>query len=358
MPDNPYRELEQFQSKYVRVYNDYHGTIPRFDNLDHPKVIIYSCFGEAANLTWLDSIFDRKPDAYFVLISTRHYAECFPYKDRCRLITLPSAYAYYSRIFPQINPIPTSKTILKHFLSLNNRGQWQRQALFQFLYKFNLLQYGYFSYHCHPMKGNNRQRLYQETNDIIGNTWFNQSLNLEELYQLLPLQTMPDTFKEKNESLAPGYETLAGNVWGYSDKKFYENCFCSIVTETYIDENNDAFFTEKVFKPLAYGHPLLLLSSAGALKLLQALGFETFPDVFDESYDNQTSPQLRFEHIFREIIKLCNLTASDLEDLHQMISPRLNHNQEWFFHELPTKYDREISVVKKEIKEIIKEHVG
>ena len=46
------------------------------------------------------------------------------------------------------------------------------------------------------------------------------------------------------------------------------------------------FLTEKTTKVLAHGHPFIMMCSVGALKQLREWGFETFPELFDESYDD------------------------------------------------------------------------
>ena len=69
-----------------------------------------------------------------------------------------------------------------------------------------------------------------------------------------------------------------------------------MAAETYIDDEaqsgfsltlNDRFFLcEKSYKPLACKHPILMASTQGNLAYLRSQGFETFPELWDESYDN------------------------------------------------------------------------
>ena len=44
--------------------------------------------------------------------------------------------------------------------------------------------------------------------------------------------------------------------------------------------------SEKIFKPLAYFHPFVCIGSEGTCRYLQRAGFETFGNLWDESYDN------------------------------------------------------------------------
>jgi hypothetical protein len=187
---------------------------------------------------------------------------------------------------------------------------------------------------------------FRQTNDIIGKTWFNDSIDVDRLSECVPFTIDQEAFRKTDRS-------LGANVWSFAHEKYYLDCFCSVVTETYIDENWDPFFTEKIFKPLAYGHPFLVHSSAGALRLLRRLGFETFPEIFEESYDEIESPQMRFEHILLEIQRLCDRSLDDLQDVYQRLIPKLQHNQQVFREHLPRQYTREIEQVKDKITAII-----
>ena len=86
------------------------------------------------------------------------------------------------------------------------------------------------------------------------------------------------------------------------------------------------FLTEKTFKPIMYGHPFILTTHPGALDRLRQLGFETFPDWFDESYDMESNDGRRIELICDEISKACQ---KDLDI--NLIKDKLEHNRNHFF---------------------------
>ena len=86
------------------------------------------------------------------------------------------------------------------------------------------------------------------------------------------------------------------------------------------------FLTEKTFKPIMYGHPFILVTHPKALKHLRNLGFETFPEWFDENYDEIEEPDKRIKHINKEVIRLCNTEL----DINQ-IKEKLEHNRKLFF---------------------------
>ena len=59
--------------------------------------------------------------------------------------------------------------------------------------------------------------------------------------------------------------------------------------------------TEKTLKPVVYLQPFIMLGSANSLTYLRELGFKTFGDFWDESYDLEVDSVLRL----KKIIKLC-----------------------------------------------------
>lgn len=88
--------------------------------------------------------------------------------------------------------------------------------------------------------------------------------------------------------------------WRYACKTYQDlskNYHIEIIVET--DVYSSHWFTEKTAKCLYTGKPFLLLSGPGSLQNLRTMGFETFYDFIDESYDNEPNPYSR-------LIKLCD----------------------------------------------------
>lgn len=294
----------------------------------------------------------EKLHSFVVIPTTRRYPD-IPHKtDRYEIISVPSAYAWYGKAIPEKNLVTTNKKITKKILSFNHRAQWPRQALLHFLKNFDLLDQCYFSYHCEDRFNIGKLALFEQINEIIGDTWFNDAIDVRDLFHSIPFVIDKDLFNDipKVGDTRPGINNMSTTL---GVERFYQDSFCSVVLETYIDENWDPFFTEKAFRPLAYGHPFVLHSSAGALKLLRHLGFETFPEIFDESYDEIESPQLRFEHILQEVQRLCSWSLDDLQDLYQKIVPKLLHNQHVLRRVLSRQYEKDVAQVKFQIQQIL-----
>jgi hypothetical protein len=85
----------------------------------------------------------------------------------------------------------------------------------------------------------------------------------------------------------------------YINSQWYDDTYFSIVAETLID--GPVWISEKSFKPIAHYHPYMIAGQPGVLKYLQNLGFETFDNMFDESYDQQAEYAVRVQIIKNNI---------------------------------------------------------
>tara|TARA_Y100000310_G_C20676255_1_gene813244 strand:- start:42 stop:1319 length:1278 start_codon:yes stop_codon:yes gene_type:complete len=116
--------------------------------------------------------------------------------------------------------------------------------------------------------------------------------------------------------------------------KFYTDSYFSIVTETSFNWNtesvfdNGVFLSEKIWKPIFGMQPFVVFSNTYYLKILRDLGFKTFPEFFDESYDEVEDPIERFYMIFDEIKKVCSLSIEEIHDKYNSIFNKLIYNRQ------------------------------
>lgn len=108
-------------------------------------------------------------------------------------------------------------------------------------------------------------------------------------------------------------------------KKFYDDSFVHVVSETYF--NTDiVHITEKTFKPIIYRQPFVMLGPPTILRRLRELGFKTFGNIWDESYDDITDHTERFY----KIIDLCKQIRdwSPLQKMGAMMKAKevIDHN--------------------------------
>ena len=116
-------------------------------------------------------------------------------------------------------------------------------------------------------------------------------------------------FYQQNVTLEQtGYVKYAlfNNDWGeiYLNPTAYLDTYFSLVTETVFDYPY-TFRTEKIWKPVAIGHPFIVVSNAGYYRDLHDLGFRTFGHLIDESFDKIENNQDRLSRIITVVRDLC-----------------------------------------------------
>ena len=112
----------------------------------------------------------------------------------------------------------------------------------------------------------------------------------------------------------------------YCNPMWYNDTYVTVAVETEITPTpGRVFITEKIWKPIQVRHPFLCLANPGSLQLLKSYGFETFDNLWDETYDNITQWDSRLEMVY-EIVK--NLEVKNYDTL---TLEKFEHNHNLFF---------------------------
>jgi hypothetical protein len=122
----------------------------------------------------------------------------------------------------------------------------------------------------------------------------------------------------------------------YTNFDWINRCNLTLIVESNLDDelitgfsitkNDQWFLCEKTYKPIAYGHPFLQAGTCGNLDHVRQLGFETFPELWDESYSDLPHYTDRIRAIIG-IIQTFNHAAL----LKSTVQEKIRHNQERFF---------------------------
>jgi len=107
---------------------------------------------------------------------------------------------------------------------------------------------------------------------------------------------------------------------------YYEDAFCSVVTESEYHKFNIRF-TEKFYFPIIYNRPFMVLGAPGSLKWIKKYGFKTFPELWDETYDDELDLKKRTNKIIDNIKSLRGKSKSELQGLLEMVKPKIIHNK-------------------------------
>lgn len=199
----------------------------------------------------------------------------------------------------------------KDFLCLNGRNRSSRFALVSELFRNDLIKNSIFSY-----IGKGRHLKYERAHIkryLIDEEKITYAHNLMENFTTYTLDQ----------------KTLDNDR--ASDQRWYDSTYFSLVTETLCDDNV-LFFTEKTWKPIAYGHPFILWHSRGSLRNLRRRGYETFPELFDENYDDLAEKD-RLDCIVNTVRNFCNLDVKTKNQKIKDVAEKIAHNQKHFFTE-------------------------
>lgn len=147
------------------------------------------------------------------------------------------------------------------------------------------------------------------------------------LYQhMLPyLDDFIWSYASQGKRLPSDHSTSHWNDRYFNPDWYNSTCF-SLIAETYVDpmDGQEIFITEKTFKPLAFQHPFMVFGNAGTLKHLKDLGFETYENLFDESYDTASVMQ-RLKIIEK------NVQAFEKNPYDKLTCDKIAHNYNRFF---------------------------
>jgi hypothetical protein len=107
---------------------------------------------------------------------------------------------------------------------------------------------------------------------------------------------------------------------------WYNTTYCSVAVETTASFGDDSIFlTEKTMKPIALRHPFLVLGCAGSLGMLKSSGFETYDNLFDESYDTNIVYEERLKSVHAQIKNISDITYDSVT------MQKMEHNYNLFF---------------------------
>ena len=157
-----------------------------------------------------------------------------------------------------------------------------------------------------------KERLYQFNPDDDG-----------KIFDLLPIYF--DITKDMDSDLSLFRHGKYTSEIGNSNPKkiHYNQTYFSVISETSFD------FARLVGDPwkAMILHPFILNAGVGSLKLFKSFGFKSFPNVFDESYDEIEDNLERSKFIIKEVERVCLMGEDEKHKLYLDSIPIMKYNQ-------------------------------
>lgn len=233
-------------------------------------------------------------------------------------ISADSLSQYFDHHNPQVPEYDVERIPEKLFLSWNRRFKNHRTAIALGLDKFGLVDRSYMS-----------MGLLHPENSFVE---FPKTLNEFNYYFVLDLSITDDdiiNFRKKLPLVLDGETDIVKMCQDFEDKNrhYYQNSLVSIITETNFDDV-EVTLTEKSFKPSKEKHPFIIVGATGTLKAIRAMGYKTFNDFWDESYDLIEDPRQRITKIIQVCREIASWDNNKIIDFRRKVKPILDHNYE------------------------------
>jgi hypothetical protein len=159
-----------------------------------------------------------------------------------------------------------------------------------------------------------------------------KGLDESKILDMLPIYLDIDRELSKNETV--GYDVSLPDGEGSSEigdsqpKKHHHNqTYFYLANETSFD---CARITSHIKSVIL--HPMIFNAGAGTLELFKSWGFKSFPNIFDESYDEIEDDIERHKFLVKEIERVCLLPEEEKHKLYLESIPTIKYNQKVFIN--------------------------
>ncbi len=188
----------------------------------------------------------------------------------------------------------------KHFMALCRIDKLERRIFMSNLWKNGLDKHGYFSY-C--------QEQLNHHNDYAGIDLYDEFLAEQE--------QLGQEFIKAGTFYVDNLTSEQRNDYSVLTDDMYQDSYFNFVLESFIciDGSGGQSITEKTWKPILHCQPFICLAEHHHLRHLRELGYHTFDNIIDESYDDIENTQERFEAV---VALAQDLASIDLDTAHEM----------------------------------------
>lgn len=178
-----------------------------------------------------------------------------------------------------------------------------------------------------------RLRLWWALNDrVLLDNSLTSFIGLQEPVRLDPDYELPDVDPNNYPSYGKDQDIYT---------RPYEHTACSLISET--NDNDKIFITEKLWKPVLCQQFFIVHGNYLYLQRLREMGFKTFGQYFDESYDLEADPVKRTEKIV-ELIE--SLKGFDWKDAYLSSKKLREHNYDLFWSDSTYQKQLQITVMR------------
>jgi len=221
-----------------------------------------------------------------------------------------------------VKPSDLDRNVLrpKKFMSWNRSiNRPHRLGIAHLVLKHNLFDDGLFSFLSLSPE---RHRLVEHLSQLLDEPLEEVKSIVDKIEKMMPLEIDTQILEPWAKD---GFQTNENNK-----KEFYLDAYLHITSETSFQLHHTPFLSEKTFRPILNLQPFLYFGNYRALEEIRRLGFKTFPQHIDESYDLEEDPKKRFQMLEKEWIRFMKMSNQELHEWYYSTTDILLYNQAHF----------------------------
>lgn len=215
----------------------------------------------------------------------------------------------------------------RKFTALVRTHKWWRATTMARIWSAGLHKYGFFSYNYNLTVDDQ-----ESDNPIEIDSFENLRANVYEFLKNCPFRADNLTHQEHN-------------LYSSTVVEHFEDSYLNVILETHLDadQSGGVFLTEKTFKPIKNSQLFIFFGAQGSVAQLRRMGYNTFDEVIDHSYDSIENNTQRWNRAYQEFERLMRI---DLHQIYIRCQSALEHNQQLF---LSSKADRLNTLLKQSL---------
>lgn len=151
---------------------------------------------------------------------------------------------------------------------------------------------------------------------LISHAKFDENINIQSWKQVHKLQDYTDKQVRRWMKKLPLIidKTDFKKNWALTDDYYiiHRQTLFQIVNETIVDnyKNTSLFYSEKTFRPVVCFQPFVIYGQKGCNQYLKKIGYKTYNEWFDLSFDDEEDNNLRYKKLLSSIKETCKYLDS------------------------------------------------
>lgn len=237
-------------------------------------------------------------------------------------------------------PIGTIENFERRMICLNFRYESYREILIAYLRGIDALKQSFVTFYHRHDEVEFRKRLRFDPHLL--EEWKRIEDGIRSMQNEVPYTLELD----RAEALSPRTQGIPSlHVQSYTKddwkiKEYFQKSFCALICESR-PSSISSEISEKTLNCIFQGRPFIIVASPGTLQNIKELGFKTFSDLWDESYDNIIDPVNRLDTILKIVRSIHEMSDAEVRELAMKAKPIIEFNRHYlqtiFIEEQKTK---------------------